>query len=170
MERRAWTAQGPPPSFLILASPHLVLVPVQGGPEDVDGKSKAGSVLQIQFCLSGLYFPFYFLASLLMMVFYKKHFFIYPPNYLAMDLTLLCVLGLLEVLRLHLGSKGNLVEEELLLGGSLALTVLNTFLSVYFLLWATYVLRADVFLNTVLLALYNLEGILQMVTIAAFLS
>ncbi|XP_056657061.1 transmembrane protein 80 isoform X3 [Monodelphis domestica] len=126
--------------------------------------------LQIQFCLSGLYFPFYFLASLLMMVFYKKHFFIYPPNYLAMDLTLLCVLGLLEVLRLHLGSKGNLVEEELLLGGSLALTVLNTFLSVYFLLWATYVLRADVFLNTVLLALYNLEGILQMVTIAAFLS
>ncbi|XP_044539223.1 transmembrane protein 80 isoform X2 [Gracilinanus agilis] len=126
--------------------------------------------LQIQFYLSGLYFPVYFLASLLMMVFYKRHFFVYPPNYLTMDLSLLCALGLLEVLRLHVGSKGNLVEEEVLLGSSLALTIVNTLLSVYFLLWATYVLRADVFLNTVLLALYNLEGVLQMVTIAAFLS
>ncbi|XP_074131613.1 transmembrane protein 80 isoform X1 [Sminthopsis crassicaudata] len=125
--------------------------------------------LQMQFRLSGIYYPFYFLVSLLV-IFYKMHLFAYPPGYWAVDVILLCTMGVLEALRLYLGAKGNLTEEETLLGGSLLLTVANTFLSLYFLLWATFVLRIDVLLNGALLALYGLEGLLQAVTIAAFVS
>lgn len=69
-----------------------------------------------------------------------------------------------------LGSKGNLTEEEVPLGISLIITVGSVILSVYFLVWQTYVLRADVILNAVLLITYGLEGILHIVAIAAFVS
>ncbi|KAM8970448.1 transmembrane protein 80 isoform X1 [Sarcophilus harrisii] len=123
----------------------------------------------MQFRLSGIYYPVYFLVSLLV-TFYKTRLFTYPPAYWAADVLLLCSMGGLEALRLYLGTKGNLTEEETLLGASLLLTVANAFLSLYFLLWATFVLRIDILLNGALLALYGLEGLLQAVTIAAFVS
>ncbi|XP_051823558.1 transmembrane protein 80 isoform X2 [Antechinus flavipes] len=98
------------------------------------------------------------------------HLFAYPPAYWAVDVLLLGSMGVLEALRLYLGAKGNLTEEETLLGSSLLLTVANAFLSLYFLLWATFVLWIDVLLNGALLTLYGLEGLLQAVTIAAFVS
>ncbi|XP_051823559.1 transmembrane protein 80 isoform X3 [Antechinus flavipes] len=125
--------------------------------------------LQMQFRLSGIYYPVYFLISLLV-IFYKMHLFAYPPAYWAVDVLLLGSMGVLEALRLYLGAKGNLTEEETLLGSSLLLTVANAFLSLYFLLWATFVLWIDVLLNGALLTLYGLEGLLQAVTIAAFVS
>ncbi|XP_043827272.1 transmembrane protein 80 isoform X2 [Dromiciops gliroides] len=125
--------------------------------------------LQMQFYLSGVYYPFYFLTSLLVMV-YKTHHFSYPANYWTMDMILLWSMGVLEALRLYLGTKGNLTEAETLLGSSLLLTLLNAILSLYFMLWTTYVLRVDFLLNVIALTLYSLEGILQVVTIAAFAS
>uniref|UniRef100_A0A4X2K3P2 Transmembrane protein 80 n=1 Tax=Vombatus ursinus TaxID=29139 RepID=A0A4X2K3P2_VOMUR len=125
--------------------------------------------LQMQFYFSGLYYPFYFLVSLLV-IFYKTHLFSYPPDLWTTDLILLGSMGFLEALRLYLGAKGNLTEEEALLGSSLLVTVINAILALYFLLWAAYVLRIEMLLNTVLLALYGLQGILQVVTIATFVS
>ncbi|PKU31913.1 transmembrane protein 80 [Limosa lapponica baueri] len=125
--------------------------------------------LQILFYLNGIYYVFYFLATLAMIV-YKSEVFSYPDDFLAPDLVLLFIMAILEVLRLYLGSKGNLTEEEAPLGLSLALTVGSVMLSVYFLVWQTYVLRADVVLNAVLLFTYGLESVLKVVAIAAFVS
>lgn len=68
------------------------------------------------------------------------------------------------------GSKGNLTEEEAPLGLSLVMTVGSVILSVYFLVWQTYVLKADVILNALLLFTYGLESLLKVVAIAAFVS
>jgi len=68
------------------------------------------------------------------------------------------------------GSKGNLTEEEAPLGLSLVITVGSVILSVYFLVWQTYVLKADVILNAVLLFTYGLESVLKVIAIAAFVS
>uniref|UniRef100_A0A8B9J0U7 Uncharacterized protein n=1 Tax=Amazona collaria TaxID=241587 RepID=A0A8B9J0U7_9PSIT len=68
------------------------------------------------------------------------------------------------------GVRGNLTEEESLLGLSLVMTVGSTFLAVYFIVWQTYVLKTDIILNTVLLVLYGMESILKVSTIAAFTS
>ncbi|XP_068964021.1 transmembrane protein 80 [Petaurus breviceps papuanus] len=125
--------------------------------------------LQMQFYLSGFYYLFYFLVSQLG-IFYKTHLFSYPANFWALDMSLLWIMGILEALRLYLGAKGNLTEEETVLGSSALLTIINAVLSLYFLLWTTFVLRIDVVLNTILLTLYTLEGVLQVVTIAAFVS
>ncbi|XP_072493523.1 transmembrane protein 80 isoform X1 [Notamacropus eugenii] len=125
--------------------------------------------LQMQFYLSGFYYVFYFLISLLV-IFYKTYLFSYPLTLWTMDMILLWSMGVLEALRLYLGAKGNLTEEEMVLGSSLLLTIINAILSLYFLLWATFVLRIDVVLNIILLTLYSLEGTLQVVTIAAFVS
>lgn len=69
-----------------------------------------------------------------------------------------------------LGTKGNLTEEEAPLGICLGITVGTVLLSVYFLVWQTYILRADVIINVVLLVAYGLGGILQIIAIAAFVS
>ncbi|XP_074921173.1 transmembrane protein 80 isoform X1 [Chelonoidis abingdonii] len=148
--------------------------------------------LQILFYLNGFYYIFYFLATLLMII-YKNQVFSYPDNYLALDLGLLFVMAILEAIRLYLascesavcsgslggvrkkqrlpaGTKGNLTEEEVPLGVSLVITVGSIMLSVYFLVWETYVLKADVIINAILLFTYGLEGLLQIIAIAAFVS
>nr|XP_020835063.1 LOW QUALITY PROTEIN: transmembrane protein 80 [Phascolarctos cinereus] len=137
-------------------------------PEGVAGRQAGRSSillssvpLQMQFYLSGLYYPFYFLVSLLV-IFYKMHLFSYPPDLWTVDLILLGSMGVLEALRLYLGAKGNLTEEESLLGSSLLLTSSTPILALYFLLWAAYVLRIEILLNSILLTLYGLEGVLQM--------
>ncbi|KFM10522.1 Transmembrane protein 80, partial [Pygoscelis adeliae] len=131
--------------------------------------------LQILFYVNGIYYIFYFLATLAMIV-YKSQVFSYPDDFLAPDLALLFIMAILEVLRLYLafcflrGSKGNLTEEEAPLGLSLVITVGSVILSVYFLVWQTYVLKADVIINAVLLFTYGLESVLKVIAIAAFVS
>uniref|UniRef100_A0A2D4I133 Transmembrane protein 80 n=4 Tax=Micrurus TaxID=8634 RepID=A0A2D4I133_MICLE len=125
--------------------------------------------LQILFFLDGIYYVFYFLAALLMII-YKSQIFTYPYNLLTLDLMLLFFMALLEAIRLYFGTKGNLTEEEAPLGISLGVTIGSVLLSVYFLVWQTYILRADVIINVVLLVAYGLEGILQIIAIAAFVS
>ncbi|XP_034500761.1 transmembrane protein 80 [Ailuropoda melanoleuca] len=125
--------------------------------------------LQVLLYLSGAYHALYFLATLLMVV-YKSQVFSYPHPYLVLDLTLLLLMGILEVTRLYLGTKGNLTEAEVPLAISLVLTAGGALLSTYFLLWQTLVLRADSILSAALLALHGLEAILQLVAIAAFVS
>ncbi|XP_047547442.1 transmembrane protein 80 isoform X4 [Lutra lutra] len=58
--------------------------------------------LQLLLYLSGAYCALYFLATLLMMM-YKSQVFSYPHPYLVLDLTLLLLMGILEVTRLYLG-------------------------------------------------------------------
>ncbi|XP_074698470.1 transmembrane protein 80 isoform X5 [Strix aluco] len=96
--------------------------------------------------------------------------FSYPDDFLAPDLALLFIMAILEVLRLYLGSMGNLTEEEAPLGLSLVITVGSVILSVYFLVWQTYILKADVIINAVLLFTYGLESVLKVIAIAAFVS
>ncbi|KAL8170038.1 UNVERIFIED_CONTAM: Transmembrane protein 80 [Gekko kuhli] len=104
------------------------------------------------------------------MIIYKSQVFTYPNNFLALDLLLLFLMAILESVRLYFGAKGNLTEEEAPLGVSLVISFGSVLLSVYFLVWQTYVLRADVIINAVLLVAYGLEGILQIIAIAAFVN
>ncbi|XP_039619790.1 transmembrane protein 80-like isoform X4 [Polypterus senegalus] len=94
----------------------------------------------------------------------------YPDGNLAVDLVLLFIMIFVEAIRLYLGSKGNLREEKVPMGISLALTCGSVMLSVYFLVWQTYVLRADIIINAILLIIYCLESVLDIIAIAAFAS
>uniref|UniRef100_A0A8D0FXE9 Transmembrane protein 80 n=1 Tax=Strix occidentalis caurina TaxID=311401 RepID=A0A8D0FXE9_STROC len=125
--------------------------------------------LQFLFYVNGIYYIFYFVATLAMII-YKSQVFSYPDDFLAPDLALLFIMAILEVLRLYLGSMGNLTEEEAPLGLSLVITVGSVILSVYFLVWQTYILKADVIINAVLLFTYGLESVLKVIAIAAFVS
>ncbi|XP_068117410.1 transmembrane protein 80 isoform X1 [Hyperolius riggenbachi] len=123
--------------------------------------------LQILLYINIMYYVFYFLASLLMII-YKSQVFSYPDSNLALDLGLLFLMAIIESVRLYLGMMGNLTEEQLPLGSSLFFTVGNVLLSVYFLVWETYILRADLIINGILLVFYGLEVVLEIFTIAAF--
>ncbi|NWR81604.1 TMM80 protein, partial [Centropus unirufus] len=125
--------------------------------------------LQMLFYINGIYYIFYFLASLALII-YKSQVFSYPDDFLAPDLASLLIMAGFEVLRLYLGSKGNLTEEQAPLGLSLVTTLGSVVFSVYFLVWQTHVLKADVILNTVLLCAYGLEAVLKVTAIAAFVS
>lgn len=138
-------------------------------PESLTPCQLSSVLLQMLLYLSGAYCALYFLATLLMIM-YKSQVFSYPHSHLVLDLTLLFLLGILEATRLYFGTKGNLVEAEVLLATSLVLTAASTLLSVYFLLWQTLVLRADSILSAMLLTLHSLEAILQVAAIGAFIS
>ncbi|XP_006893409.1 PREDICTED: protein SOGA2-like [Elephantulus edwardii] len=125
--------------------------------------------LQALLWLSGAYQAFYFLTTLLLLL-YKTQEFSYPQDRLALDLALLVTMGVLETAGLFLGTKGNLTEAEGLLATSLLLTVGSALLTAYFLRWQTLVLWADTALGAMRLALHSLEAVLQMVTIATFVS
>ncbi|XP_069480140.1 transmembrane protein 80 [Ambystoma mexicanum] len=136
------------------------------------GRGRASVVLssiplQILLYSNAVYYVFYFLATLLMII-YKCQTFTYPNGNLALDLALLFIMAILEAIRLYLAAKGNLTEEEKPLGISLVLTIGSVLLSVYFLVWETYILRADLIINALLLGLYGLEMILELFAIAAF--
>ena len=64
--------------------------------------------------------------------------------------------------------RGNLQEREGYVGINMVLTVPTVMLSVYFLIWQTYVLRADVIVNALLLSMYGLGGLLAFITLARF--
>ncbi|XP_077629504.1 transmembrane protein 80 isoform X1 [Crocuta crocuta] len=83
-----------------------------------------------------------------------------------------CALYFLATLLMivYKSTKGNLMEAEVPLAGSLVLTAGGALLSTHFLLWQTLVLRADSILSAALLALHGLEAVLQLVAIAAFVS
>nr|XP_054097260.1 transmembrane protein 80 isoform X2 [Callithrix jacchus] len=123
--------------------------------------------LQMLFYVSGTYCTLYFLATLLIIT-YKSQVFSYPHRCLVLDLALLLLMGILEAVRLYLGTRGNLTEAERPLAASLALTAGTALLSAHFLLWQTLVLWVDWALSATLLALHSLEVTLQVVAIAAF--
>ncbi|XP_078076668.1 transmembrane protein 80-like isoform X2 [Mustelus asterias] len=59
--------------------------------------------LQIVYYFNMFYYSFYFLATLLMVI-YKSQAFSFPDGNLALDLILLILMVILEVIRLYLGS------------------------------------------------------------------
>ncbi|XP_078405151.1 transmembrane protein 80-like [Cetorhinus maximus] len=113
------------------------------------------------------YYSFYFLATLLMII-YKSQAFSFPDGNLAFDLILLILMVILEMMRLYLGFKGNLTEETVPIVTSMVLTIGSLMLCLYFLLWQTYVLKADVIINAILLVTYGLEGMLDIIAVSAF--
>ncbi|XP_034144158.1 transmembrane protein 80 isoform X1 [Esox lucius] len=103
-------------------------------------------LLQLLLYLTAFYFSFYFLSTLCIII-YKSRVLSYPDDLLGQDVSLLFVMAGLELLRLFCGMKGNLQEKEGYLWASLAVTVVTALLSVYYLVWQPYVMRADIILN-----------------------
>ncbi|XP_053498247.1 transmembrane protein 80-like isoform X3 [Ictalurus furcatus] len=64
--------------------------------------------------------------------------------------------------------RGNLQESERYLGASVLITGATLLLSVYFLVWQSYVLRADVIINAILLCIYGLSGVAGFGALARF--
>lgn len=64
------------------------------------------------------------------------------------------------------GVKGNLTENRGYVLANLIVTGITIVLTVYFLAWQTYVMRADVIISSVLLVAYGLDGVLALSTLA----
>ncbi|XP_076155052.1 transmembrane protein 80-like [Alosa pseudoharengus] len=126
-------------------------------------------LLQLVFYITGIYFVIYFLSSVSLII-YKSYVLSYPDGHLAVDLFLLFIMAVLEGLRLYWGVCGNLTESEGYISMNLGSTVGTVMLAVYFLVWQSYVLRADVIINAILLAGYGLNGLLGLFTFARFSS
>uniref|UniRef100_A0A668AFG8 Transmembrane protein 80 n=1 Tax=Myripristis murdjan TaxID=586833 RepID=A0A668AFG8_9TELE len=122
---------------------------------------------QLLLHLTAFYFVFYFLSTFSMII-YKSRVLSYPDNRLASDVGLLLIMAALETLRLFCGMKGNLKETEGYVVANLFLTGVTVLLSVYFLTWQSYVLRADVIINSILLVGYGLGGVMAFITVARF--
>ncbi|KAM3869953.1 transmembrane protein 80-like [Diretmus argenteus] len=133
------------------------------------GRKLSSVPFQMLLYLTTIYFVLYFLSTLSMII-YKSQVLSYPDENLALDLALLFLMAALEVLRFFAGVKGNINEVGGYVVGNLVLTGTTVLLSVYFLTWQSYVLRADVIINSVLLVAYGVGGVLAFITVARFTS
>ncbi|KAF6738930.1 Transmembrane protein 80 [Oryzias melastigma] len=125
--------------------------------------------MQLLLRLTSVYFIVYFLFTLGLLI--KKSLVLsYPADYLACDVALLFLLAALEVLHFLCGVKGNLTESESYILANILVTAGTVLLTVYFLVWQTYVMRADVIISGILLAVYGLDGVLAVSTLARFAS
>ncbi|KAM7396809.1 hypothetical protein PAMP_019820 [Pampus punctatissimus] len=68
------------------------------------------------------------------------------------------------------GVKGNLTESEGYILANLIVTAVTILLTVYFLVWQTYVMWADVIISSVLLVVYGLNEVLAFSTLARITS
>uniref|UniRef100_A0AAY4DYD5 Transmembrane protein 80 n=1 Tax=Denticeps clupeoides TaxID=299321 RepID=A0AAY4DYD5_9TELE len=118
-------------------------------------------LLQIVYHLSAIYFLVYFLATLSQVL-------SYPDANLWLDVCLLLTAAALEAARLYCGECVAAGTSETSIGASLCLTVFSVVLSVYFLVWQSYVTRADLIANGVLLSGYAVAGLLGFFTFARF--
>ncbi|XP_041453140.1 transmembrane protein 216-like isoform X1 [Lytechinus pictus] len=123
--------------------------------------------LQILFYLNGWYFAFLWLCEALMYI-YKGSVLPYPTENLAGEWVLIFLLVAIEYVRLFLGKKGNLTEKVVHLAVSLALSVATLFGALYLILWQTYVLRAELILNAVLLCFLGLELVFSIIAVITF--
>lgn len=114
------------------------------------------------------YFAVFFLFEMAIFI-YKGLSFTYAGYVLAAEIIFVVILAGLEFVRLFLGHKGNLTENVVAVCLSLVFSVPSLFGALYFLLWETYVLRADVILSSVQIAFIGLETIFAIVAIIRFL-
>ncbi|XP_051975830.1 transmembrane protein 80-like [Xyrauchen texanus] len=126
-------------------------------------------LLQILLYLSGAYSVFYFLSTLSMII-YKSRVLSYPDGQLTLDVFLLFLMAGFEALRVYWGVRGNLQESEIYTGSNLIATGATVLLALYFIIWQSYVLRADVIIGAILVCLYGLTGIVGLGALARFTS
>ncbi|XP_074488840.1 LOW QUALITY PROTEIN: transmembrane protein 80-like [Sebastes fasciatus] len=125
--------------------------------------------LQLLLKLTAVYFVFYFLFTLGLII-RKSLVLSYPADALICDVSLLFLLAALQFLHLFCGVKGDLTESEGYILANLIVTATALPLTVYFLLWQTYVLLADVILSSVLLVVYGVDGFVALSTLARLAS
>ncbi|XP_042268699.1 transmembrane protein 80-like [Thunnus maccoyii] len=138
------------------------------------GSGRSASLLpsvtfQILLKLTTVYFVFYFLFTLSLII-RKSLVLSYPVDALVTDVSLLFLLAALEFLHFFCGVKGNLTESEGFILANIFMTGTTIPLTVYFLVWQTYVMWADVVISSVLLVVYGLNGILAFSTLARITS
>ncbi|XP_041795706.1 transmembrane protein 80-like [Chelmon rostratus] len=138
------------------------------------GPGRSASVLssvtfQLLLKLTSIYFVFYFLFTLGLII-RKSLVLSYPADALVCDVSLLFLLAALDVLHFFCGVKGNLTESQGHILANLIVTAMTILLAVYFLLWQTYVTRADVIISSVLLVVYGLDGVLAFSALARLAS
>ncbi|XP_061578765.1 uncharacterized protein LOC133444886 [Cololabis saira] len=125
--------------------------------------------LQLLLHLTSAYFVLYFVSTLGLII-RKSLLLSYPLDALACDVGLLLLLAALELLHFFCGVKGNLTQSEGFILGNLVATAITILLTVYFLVWQTYVMLADVIISSILLAIYSFDGVLALSTLARFAS
>ncbi|XP_068596034.1 transmembrane protein 80-like [Brachionichthys hirsutus] len=121
-------------------------------------------IFQLLARLTSGYLAFYFLSTLSLII-WKSLVLSYPSEALAWDVGLLFLLAALDLLRLFCGVRGTLTESELYILVNLFVTGTTILLTVYFLAWQTYVMRADVIISSVLLSFYGFDGVLALSTL-----
>ena len=127
--------------------------------------------LQMLFFFNGWYDVLWVLVMLALYI-WKSAELPYPPEIsgaLALEITLVFVLAMLEYARLFLGSRGNKTEQTgpLLLFALLSAPALT--INLYYLLLQVYVTRLDVIMNAISISLLCLELVLALLTILNFM-
>lgn len=111
---------------------------------------------EILLYLNTFYFGMFAIAELGVGVFKITHL-PYPTGTMISEFLMLILLCCTEASRIFMGRKGNLTEKSYSVMVSIALTVPSVLGTIYFLIWQTYVLRLEVILCGIQLALQGLE-------------
>jgi len=123
--------------------------------------------LQILFMLNSYFLGFFILSEILLVV-YKVETLVYPTRNLSLDIILILFLLILEVMRIFIGSKGNLTEKAFTSIIAVILLFSNALIVFYLIFWQTYVLRIDTVLCACYFVFLGLQLLFGVISIASF--
>ena len=92
----------------------------------------------------------------------------YPPNTLLAEVLLLLFFPVLEGVRLYFGMKGNLTRRIPALTVALLFAIPAFLISIYFMIWQTYILRLEFILAIIHVVFVSLELIFSVVALISF--
>eukprot|EP00030_Apusomonadida_sp_AF-17_P006320 a679392_59.p1 GENE.a679392_59~~a679392_59.p1 ORF type:complete len:154 (+),score=50.17 a679392_59:40-462(+) len=119
-------------------------------------------VLEGFLTLNRLWTPIWFLLTLALVI-YKAVSFPFVRASLGFEITFMCVLVIIDLVRTKLGSQGNLTESVAPLFLFLLLSLSTIFGCIFFLRLQTYVLAIDEVINVIGLVLQCTEFLLALI-------
>lgn len=109
----------------------------------------------------------WFVAEVLMMI-WKSYVLPYPDRNWVSEFVLLWAFAAVDGMRVFFGMKGNLTEQNGAMSVFLAFTAPAVFCYIFFLIWQTYVLRAEMILAIIGLVLDVAQVMFSLLAMARF--
>jgi transmembrane protein 216 len=137
--------------------------------DDVGRQILSSLPLQVLLYFNGWFSWCYFIFEAALFV-YKKYHFYYPANLIAWEASMLVMMGVMEVSRLFLASKGNKTESMRPMLWATILTTPVIIGYVWFVRLQTYVLRLEIIMASIGLVFVGLEFFLGLLMTYVFMS
>jgi transmembrane protein 216 len=125
---------------------------------------KSSTALHLLLCINIHYTIFWFILEIVLFIF-KYYHLPYAASAFGIEISMIFILCFNEFIREFFGIKGNLILQNNHLIVSIIYGIISIIGFIFFLVWQSYIQRAEILLSTIGLTLITIEILLSIITI-----